>query len=420
MIDVTRCSIVLMFVVFVSVSFAGDALLDPANLRVSSYADDNTLPLYAINGAGLAAGLDNHSDSASQTMWKTAFAEGNWAGWFEVDFGQVCDVNTMVIFNFNDKWSDVDNTEIGVGPFRILVSDDGVNYVPFGGVYVAAKSPDKDREPPIEDSGCPPQVFDLGFSSRFVKLRILDNHGYRHSVNGVVGLSELLFYGTQKGVGGNIPYTDFTVTSASAAYRGDLQYLVDGTGLIDGTYGGHDWHHGGDLGETGWSGYKDADGSVTLTFDFNNPTNLASVEIWNLAMWFGGGDAADRFRVLVKQSGQSDYTEVVNDSLNAAGVTNYDYSQMFAINTTDVISAQLVIDSTSYAPATIASLSEVRFVEMTEQALPFVNLDEFGVLSEHWQVSDCNMFCPCIEADWYYDGIIDISDMQMIAEDWLR
>ena len=410
-------SILVSFCVSVCIA---DEWLNPTNLRVSSYSDSNFRPLYAINGAGLASGLDNHSMSGPQTMWKTAFAPGNWAGWFEVDFGEVCNLSKMVLYNFNEKSTDIDATDVGVGPFQVLVSDNGVDYYPIDGVWVAAKSPGKDREPPIiPDTGCPPQEFPLGIAARFAKLRILDNYGYRHTVNGVVGLSELRFYGSSTGVAGNIPPSEFTI-SAPDTYRGDVQYLVDGTGLMAGTYGGHQWHNGTADGETGWSGYKDGEGKVTLTFNFNNPTNLASVQIWNLAMWFGGGDAMKDFRVLVKQVGQSEYTQAASGSIEAGSVTDYDYSKIFVINTADVVSAQLVIDSTWYEGSNIASLSEIHFIEMQEEAEPFVNLDEFEVIARYWQMTDCDFTQPCIEADWYYDGVIDMFDMQLLAADWLK
>ena len=408
-----------ILLVLVSVSFAGQ-LLDPANLRVSSYYDSNSRPLYAINGAGLASGLDNHTMTNNQTMWRTAFAPGNWAGWFEVDFGEICDLSTMVLYNYNDKSTEIDATDAGVGPFQILVSDNGVDYFAAGGVRVAAKSPDKDRVPPIHDTGCPPQSFPLGISARFVKLKILDNWGFRHTTNGVVGLSELRFFGTPTGLGANIPHTECTVIASSTS-RGDVDFLVDGTGLLAGTYGGHDWHHGGGLGETGWSGNKDAEGKVNLIFNFNNPTNLAAVQIWNLSMWFGGGEASRNFRLLVKQSGQSEYIEVVNDVLNEnAGVVDYDYSQMFAINTTNVSSAKLIVDSTWYEYASTAALSEVHFIEMPQRADPFVNLEEVEVMARYWQMSGCDITQPCVEADWYYDGVINMLDLQQLAANWLK
>ncbi len=408
-----------LVLLFSFVSFA-DEWLDPTNVRVSSYSSSANLPRYAVNGAGLATGLDNHSMSCPETMWKTAFAAGNWAGWFEVDLGEVCDLSTMVLYNFNDKSTDIDATDVGVGPFQVLVSDNGVDYVPVDGVWVAAKSPGKDTEEPIVyDTGCPPQEFPLNITARFIKLDIFDNHGYRHTVNGVVGLSELRFYGTATGTGRNISPSEFTVT-ASSTTRGDVQYLVDGTGLLEGTYGGHQWHNGTGDGETGWSGSKDVDGKVTLTFNFNNPTNLAAVQIWNLAMWFGGGEATKEFRLQVKQVGQSDYVEVVNGSIEGGSVTDYDYSKMFAINTTDVVSAKLVVDSTWYEGAATAALSEVHFVEMPVQAMPYVNLEEFEVIARYWQMTGCDLTQPCVEADWYYDGTIDILDLQQLAVNWLK
>ena len=403
---------------FVTVASGQWECLDPVNVRVSSYSNTNFRPLYAINGAGLAEGLGNHSMVADQTMWKTAFAPGNWAGWFEVDFGETCNIGRMDLYNFNDKSTDIDATDVGVGPFQIMVSGNGVDYFAISEILVAAKAPGKDYDT-YKDTGCPPQSFIVGMPVRFVKLRILDNHGYRHTVNGVVGLSELRFYGMPAGSGANIPYSDFTI-SGPETYRGNVQFLVDGTGLIPGTYGGHQWHHGSSDGETGWSGYKDQDGKVTLTFNFDNPTNLASVQIWNTAMWFGGGDAVKDFRLQVLQASHTEYLEVASGSLEGGSVTDYDYSTMFAINTRDVISAKLIIDSTWYESSNIASLSEIHFIEMPQAAAPFINLEEFATMAQYWQVSDCDMTKPCIAADWFYDGVINILDLQMLAEDWLK
>ncbi len=370
LIGMSVCAAALFCAVLVG-SADADTWVNPTNVRASSYHSASLFPIYAINGAGLSVDLLDHSNSAANTMWNTVFAPGNWAGWYEVDFGEVYELSYLDLYNFNDKWSDIDATNRGVKDFEILTSNDGVNYTSLSGMLEAAKAVGHYVEGggTVKNAPCPPQTFDLNTSARFVKLQIHDNWGYRHTVNGVVGLSELRYYGTATGLATDVDYNNFSVT-ASSTTRGDTELLINGYGLHENGYGSHEWHNGGALGETGWAGAKDSEGKVTLTFDFDDPTDLASIQIWNLNMWFGGGEASKDFRLLVKQEGEDEYVTVVDDVLGQpAGNADFhqDYSELFAINTADVVSAQLIIDSTYYEPASTAALSELRFIQMVPE-----------------------------------------------------
>lgn len=355
-----------------------DTWVNPTNVRASSWHNSSLMPQNAINGSGLTPDLLDHSNSASNTMWDTLFAPGNWAGWYEVDLGQTYDLSRMDLYNFNDKWSDMDQTDRGVKDFQILISNDGVNYAPLGGMQIADKAVGHylHEGTIVKTAPCTPQSFALNTNARFVKLRIDDNWGYRHTINGVVGLSELRFYGNATGTEANVSHNDFTVTASSTS-SGNTTLLVDGTGLDPNGYGSHDWHHGGGAGDTGWAGTKDAQGQVTLNFDFDAPTDLASIQIWNLNMWFGGGEAAKDFRLLIKQQGDTEFSTIIDDELrkpNGEAERSYDYSELFAINLTDVIAAQLIIDSTDYEYSTTAALSELRFIQAVPEPTPLTLL----------------------------------------------
>lgn len=375
-----KMSIGLLFVsVLVAVSTA--EVLPTVRVRVSSFQGGTILPRNAVNGSGVLN--DRHDSHPAGTMWYAQpYLPVNDA-WLECDLGEICDLSWMKLYNYNDKWSDIDNTDIGVQHFTIQLSNDGVNYTPFGGTRMATKAPGIPQDPQVpRDNRCM-TVFDLtGAVARFVKIDIIDNYG--SSV--AVGLSEVIFEGAYTGLCPNVSPEQITVAGSSILGGYDPQNIVNGNGFIAGGYGAHDWtDQSAGSGNNGWMGYFN-DGQVSLTFTFDEPKNLAAVRIWNLDSWWtgGGNNAVRDFELLVSTDGVIFESEVVDELNPYAQSTIHDYSQSFQMQAENVLAVKMIITSAQYATSPQTGLNEIQFVQATGPIIPLTlqstTPDEHG----HW------------------------------------
>jgi hypothetical protein len=368
--------IVLSVMVLASAGILQAQVLETVRVRASSFEGSTVLPRYAADGSGVLG--DVHSNYPPESMWCSKSLLPVSDAWIECDLGEICVLSEMKLYNFNDKWSEIDNTNRGVRHFVILLSNDGVNYMQFGGTCLAEKAPGIPEDPQAPRNNHCMTSFDLtGAVARFVKIDIIDSYEAIDPV--AVGLSELVFEGDHTGMGANVVSDDITVTPSSTQSGYDPQDIVNGNGLFAGWYGAHDWTLGG----TGWMG-NFAAGEVTLTFTFDEPKNLSAVRIWNLDSWWAAGNAAARdFEMRVSTDG-ANFNSIFTDQLNPyVGSTLYDYSLLFAMEAENVMAVQMVITS-NYAGSGSTGLNEIQFVQATGPIIPLTlqgtSPDEHG----HW------------------------------------
>jgi hypothetical protein len=126
-----------------------------------------------INKSGLING--SFHDSNYNNMWVTMPYD---LGELTFDLGSICALTSINIWQYNSYLG----TEYGVKDFDILKSIDGVDFE-FVRSATLAKSP---------GGSIPPQIFDIDTEARYIKLKILSNHGDE----GFTGLSEVQFSGT--------------------------------------------------------------------------------------------------------------------------------------------------------------------------------------------------------------------------------
>lgn len=371
----------ILAVIFSILAAASQAEVLPTHrVRVSSFEGDSLLPRYAVDGSGVLNDL--HDNYPPFTMWaaKTGLPVGD--AWYECDLGQICVLSLMRLYNYNDKWSQLDYTDRGVQHFTILLSDDGVNFTPFGGTRRAIKAPGIPDDPgQPRDNRCM-SVFDLtGAVARYVKLDIIDNYG----AIAVVGLAELIFEGAGTGLGGNVPSNAITVAASSTINGYNPQNIVNGSGFVTQGYGAHDWtDQSAGSGNNGWMGYFSG-GQVSLTCTFDAPKNLTAVRIWNLSSWFIQGTAAVcDFELLTSTDGVM-FDSKLTDQLNPnAQSVIHDYSQSFVLSADNVLAVRMVITSAHNPASAYTGLNEIQFIQATDPVIPLALQNTVPDEHGHW------------------------------------
>ncbi len=368
----------LLFSILGAVLYA--EVLPAHRVRVSSYAGESLLPRYAVDGSGVLNDL--HENYPPFTMWAAQSGQPVSEAWFECDLGQICVLSLMRLYNYNDKWSQLDYTDHGVQHFTILLSNDGVNYTPFGGTQWAMKAPGIPDDPgQPRDNRCM-SVFDLtGAVARYVKLDIIDNYGASEAV----GLAELVFEGVTTGLGNNVPSDVITVAAPSTISGYNPQNIVNGSGFIAHGWGAHDWtDQSAGSGNNGWMG-NFSGGQVSLTFTFDAPKNLTAVRIWNLSSWFIQGTAAVcDFELLTSTDGvmfESKLTDQLNP--NAQSVI-HDYSQSFTLSADNVLAVKMVITSAHNPASAYTGLNEIQFIQATDPVIPLTLQNTVSDEHGHW------------------------------------
>ncbi|MBI9017261.1 MAG: hypothetical protein JEZ07_08385 [Phycisphaerae bacterium] len=410
----------IMFVLLMSAWLKAD-VLPTVQVRASSRANGNVLERYAVNGSGVV-NSESHESFPVQKMWLAQHYLPISDAWLECDLGQICDISLMRIYNFNDKWSQIDSTENGVHNFQILLSNDGVNYQAFGGIRTANKAPGipEDQSAP-RDNRCATN-FDLtGAKARFVKIDIIDSYEDPEKAI-IVGLSEVVFQGQYTGKGQNIASDDITVTASSTVNGYDPVNVINGGGFITDGYGAHTWTDpsAGD-GNNGWVGYFD-NGQVSLTFEFDEPKDIAAVRLWNLDSWWTGqGNAAIKdFDILASTNGITFYNVLTGQLNPIANSTEYDYSQSFALSTGDVKALKLVINSAHYVNNQTSGFNEIQFIETynIDEELHY-DLPGFAQLASSWLCTPDQQYY--VEKwDLIDDDVIDINDLAIFCGSWLE
>lgn len=355
-------------------------VLPTHRVRVSSFAGDPLLPRYAVDGSGVLNDL--HENYPPFTMWAAQSGLPVGDAWYECDLGQICVLSLMRLYNYNDKWSLLDYTDRGVQHFTILLSNDGVNYTPFGGTQWAMKAPGIPDDPgQPRDNRCM-SVFDLtGAVARYVKLDIIDNYG----ASAVVGLAELVFEGAETGLGVNVPSDAITVAASSTISGYNPQNIANGSGFIARGWGAHDWtDRSAGSGNNGWMG-NFSGGQVSLTFTFDAPKNLSAVRIWNLNSWFiQGTSAVCDFELLTSTDGAMFESKLIDQlNPNSANIVN-DYSQSFALSADNVLAVRMVITSAHNPASAYTGLNEIQFIQATDPVIPLTLQNTVPDEHGHW------------------------------------
>lgn len=339
-------------------------VLPVATVAASSTGTDNfdRAARRMVDGSGVnpvGAGPLTHANNPTDTMWLSA-AGGLTNAWARFDLGEICNLNSLTLYNYNDHGTQLDLTTIGLQGFTVWTSNSGAagSFTQYGGVFTA------DEAPGTETGDCTTTINLPGAAGRFVELRAQSNYGHPDAI----GLSEAVFDGTKTGRGRNIiPVSAIAESSLSSDTLADN--LINGNGLD--SYGEHSSTIDDSLRHHWRSGSSAlADGVEHVTFDLGELQDLAAVRIWNMNAWFLLASGAKTIDLLVSPDGTAgSYAPAGTITLGqAGGHWNRDFSEIFALNAQDVRYVQFAIHGNQQGSSGIVALSEVQFLAVPEPA----------------------------------------------------
>ncbi len=122
-----------------------------SEIDLSVFGDFPRSPMSAVDGAGLNEGdlsamtadqrhLSNNGDFINWLSSHEAFGGVDFAPWFLVDLGAVYDIAGVRIFNYGEHGAAFDQSGLGVRHTDILISVDGVDFVPLATNFEIAQA----------------------------------------------------------------------------------------------------------------------------------------------------------------------------------------------------------------------------------------------------------------------------------------
>lgn len=67
----------------------------------------------------------------------------------------------------------------------------------------------------------------------------------------------------------------------------------------------------------------------------------------------------------------------------------------------------------------VSDQNEAIIVPISMRVFDRINLDSFALLASSWNITGCDFGQPCKAVDWYVDGVINVKDLEQLADAWL-
>ncbi|MEM9828056.1 MAG: discoidin domain-containing protein [Planctomycetota bacterium] len=218
-------------------------------------------------GAGLDVANNAHDARVRGTNWEAAADDR--APSVTYDLSDLYEVGSMRIWNYNFAGGpDGNNLDRGAKTIDVYTSTDNQTFQFLKTINLDRGSGRSD------DTG---QAFDLDRTlSRYVRLDITESHG----ASGNIGLAEVRFAGQVLPAGDVLEIIDARTSNPNGA--GSLVRAVNGSGLDDRAR----FHDNASANRY----TSNFDTTPTLTFDFEKPSRLDKIHLWN----FSAGAETDR------------------------------------------------------------------------------------------------------------------------------